>query len=109
MKRRPRVPASRRQPRTVRALVIVADPDAAGLIPPERLALQLRREATITGRCACGAVAPPVRIRQGKVTHWPVEHEHDCPAASAAVDRLAARLGDRVLYQTLVVDLEVAA
>lgn len=69
-----------------------------------QLALRLRNEATLTGRCACGAVGetfevlddgslvPAAEIAPGGLYYTRFEHEHDCPAGDgpyldAALDR----------------------
>jgi hypothetical protein len=106
--KQPRVPGMRN--RTVRALMLVPSPDQPGLTSAERLALSLRRDATVTGRCICGAVAPRVRARWGEVTHYSMLHESGCPAADGPHLRaLARRLGSDLAYETVVVELEVAA
>jgi hypothetical protein len=94
----------------VRALVIVPSPSQAGLSAAERLALTLRRDATVSGSCVCGAVAPRIRARRGETVHFAFQHEHDCPAADGPhLDALAARLGDELAFEMVVVQVEVAA
>jgi hypothetical protein len=64
----------------------------------------------VTGRCVCGATAPRPRARRGEVTHYAMEHEHDCPAADGPhLQTLVERLGAELAYETVVVELEVAA
>ncbi|HEY8645035.1 MAG TPA: hypothetical protein VIL77_04070 [Gaiellaceae bacterium] len=108
MSRPSRIPGTRSS-RRVRALFLLPSPDQPGLSAAERLALTLRREATVSGRCVCGAVAPRVRARRGEVTHVAMVHESDCPAANSCLQALAARLGDALTYEYVVVELEVAA
>ena len=106
--KRARVPGMSR--RTVRALILVPDPEQAGLTQAERLALRLRRDASINGSCVCGAIAPPIRYRSGEVVSVTMLHEHDCPAADGPhLDRLAVRLGSRLVYQTIRAEIEVGA
>lgn len=105
--KRARVPGT--AARRVRALFVVPSPAAPGLTAAERLALTLRRDATIAGRCACGAVAPKARVKKGSIVVVPIEHAEDCPAASRVVDELARRLGDQVEYELVGVEVEVAA
>ena len=94
--------------RRVRTLVIVPSPSQAGLSAAERLALTLRRDATVSGRCVCGAVAPRIRARRGETVHYAFHHERDCPAADGPhFQALASRLGDALQYEYVVV--EVAA
>jgi hypothetical protein len=103
-----RVPGTHR--RTVRALVLVPSPDQPGLTDAERLALRLRAEATATGRCACGARWTPRQARRGEVVHVRMLHENDCPAADGPhLQRLAERLGESIVYESIVVGLKVAA
>lgn len=109
MSRPSRIPGTRSS-RRVRALVIVPSPSQAGLSAAERLALTLRRDASVSGRCICGAVAPRIRARRGEVTHIPMMHEADCPAADGPhLYALAARLGDAIEYEYIVAELEVAS
>jgi hypothetical protein len=104
---RTRVPGT--HGRTVRALVIVADPEQPGLSPAERLALRLRVAANVSGSCVCGARMAPVRIRAGELQVVPLEHHDCCPAISPIIDRVAARLGPRLLFRSVVVEMRVAA
>jgi hypothetical protein len=96
-------PLSRRRP--IRALYVCPSPDTPGLTPAERLALTIRRDATVTGRCARGAT---MRVDgKGAVVHAVMEHEEDCPAADGPhLRRLAERLGDRLRSDFVVVELE---
>ncbi len=90
--------------------MLLPSPNQPGLTPAERLALTIRRDATVTGRCLCGAVAPCVRARRGEVTHYSMFHEADCPAADGPhLQALAARLGAAMEYETIIVDLPLAA
>jgi hypothetical protein len=108
MAKPPRVPATRTQP--IRALIIVPDPDQPGLTRAERLALTLRRDATASGRCACGATAPRVRAQPGAVNHRTMRHEHDCPAADGPVlEAMVERLGSRLEYVYAIVEFRRAA
>jgi hypothetical protein len=69
-------------------LFLLPDPDQPGLTDAERLGLRVRNDASITGQCACGAI----------MTLDGMEHEHDCPAVSPLIERLARRLGDAGRY-----------
>jgi hypothetical protein len=51
-------------------------PDAA-----ERLALTVRNDASLTGRCACGAEGELVHLAP-RIAELRFEHEHDCPAVA---------------------------
>ncbi len=96
--------------RRMRALFVIPSPESPGLDPTERIKLQLRRDATIAGRCVCGARYPRVRARRGVVTHLAMVHQDDCPAADGPhLEQLVRRLGDRLEWQTVVVEFEVAA
>jgi hypothetical protein len=68
-------------------------------------------DATITGCCACGATLPRIRVRRGKaVQHVAMEHEPDCPAADGPyLAALLRRLGERLEYAAIAVEVEVAA
>jgi hypothetical protein len=83
------------------ALALLPAP-AANATPAVRLGLRLRREASLTGACACGAVAtdfeittdgmkPAATIRPGGVYVRAVAHEPDCPAVSPELERAAQR------------------
>jgi len=109
MSRQQRIPGMA-STRRVRALVFVPSPSQAGLSAAERLALTLRRDATVSGHCICGAVAPRVRARRGETVHYAFHHERDCPAADGPhLQALASRLGDLIQYEYVVVDVDVAA
>jgi|SRR5579862_5940776 len=96
--------------RPVRALYLVPSPATPGLTAAERLALTLRRDATVSGRCACGATMASARIGAGGVTRATLAHEPDCPAADGPLlEHLAARLGDRLCMEAVVLELEGAA
>src|SRR5213079_1834287 len=95
--------------RRERALYVVPSPATPGLSAPERLALTLRRDATISGRCACGALLPRIRIRRGELVHAAMEHEADCPAAGGPrVEALVRRLGAELEHEAIIVELEIA-
>lgn len=105
-----RVPGTYAQPRRVRTLLVVPSPNTPGLTAAERLALMLRRDANIAGRCVCGATFPRVRYRHGGVLHAVMTHASDCPAADEpTLSRMVDRLGAALEYEAVVVDLEVAA
>src|SRR5207244_2281030 len=77
----------------------------AGASAKVQLGLRLRNEATLSGRCACGAaradfqvlgdgtLRPVSRVTPGpgKMFYSRLEHERDCPAASPELDRALAR------------------
>ncbi len=68
---------------------------------PVRQALARRRQATLTGRCACGA-----RLSlEGRIGHATMGHESDCPASNDALRALLDEHGVRAddLEQELVV------
>lgn len=70
-----------------------------------RLGLRLRNEATVSGRCACGARQETYEIlndgslRQvaavvpasARIYYTRFLHEHDCPAASPELERAVGR------------------
>lgn len=74
------------------ALVAASIPDNAPAAVREGLA---RRRLTVTtGSCPCGAVLrlPPRRerraaARSGRALHVRIEHEDDCPAVTANIER----------------------
>lgn len=106
--KRSRVPGT--TGRTLRTLFVLPDPDQAGLTPGERLALTLRRDASISGVCVCGATAKPIRYRKGQIMQLPFEHEHDCPAADGPhLERMVKRLGSALQYRAVIAEIEVAA
>jgi hypothetical protein len=110
-RRRPRVPGSFEPRRKVRALYLVPSPNMPGLTAAERVALTLRRDATIAGRCACGATFPRVVVRRGRHVDVEMRHEPDCPAADGPhLVRMLERLGGptALAYETVVVELDVA-
>lgn len=72
-----------------KALGVLPDPDAPNLTASERLAVRTRNAASITGRCACGAVASAA----GADALASMVHEDDCPAISKAMRRAARKLG----------------
>lgn len=90
--------------RRKRALALVPSARRSASAKVE-LGLRLRSEATLTGRCACGAkreafevlsngslvpTAEP-NLAPGTVTFIRFEHEHDCPAASPELERAYER------------------
>jgi hypothetical protein len=96
--------------RVVRVLFLLPSPTQPGLTDAERVALTLRRDATITRRCVCGATAALPRVRPGEVAHYWMAHEPDCPAADGPhLERLVRRLGANLKYEPIVVEMEVAA
>jgi hypothetical protein len=101
------IPGARQ--RTIRALLVIPDPDQPGLSRSEQLGLRLRADATISGRCACGASCPPIRFRPGDIRVVPMEPEADCPATSPEVERLAYRLGAALQFRQVIVEFKVAA
>lgn len=107
MSRRPaRIPATRA--RTLRALVLLPDPEQAGLTERERIALRLRNDATLSRLCVCGALATRPRYRRGGVERFSMLHESDCPAASEVCDEIARRLGPELRYRAVVAEVQVA-
>jgi hypothetical protein len=82
-RRRPHVPPTRRRPRV---LVLVRDP-REGATAAERIALTVRNEATLTGRCICGATPEDVQELGPGVYRAVFRHEDDCPAISPAAYR----------------------
>lgn len=90
--------------------MVVPSPTTPGLTAGERLALTLRRDATVSRRCVCGAAMSRARVRRGEIVHVAIAHEADCPAADGPhFNRLIRRLGDRLEWESVVVELEVAA
>jgi hypothetical protein len=97
--RRARAPGTRR-----RTLFLLPQPTASAS-PAVRLGLQLRNEANLTGRCACGAtrqnfevlddgtLVPVAAIEPGpgRAFYSRFEHEDDCPAIAPDLDRALAR------------------
>jgi hypothetical protein len=94
------------------AVQVGAGPDGRGgtlfLIPvidddwPQEFksAVAIRREATITGRCQCGAMwSLPSRaerraaVRERRELHGEMVHENDCPANDEAIGEIARRHG----------------
>lgn len=104
-----RVPGTFSGGRRVKTLFVLPSPDTPGLTVGEQLALTVRRDATLSGRCACGATRPAVKIRRGRARDVAMEHERDCPAVSATLDVLVRRLGRALEYEAITVELEVAA
>lgn len=109
-RRRPRIAGTFERHESVKALYLVPSPRMPGLTAAERLALTVRRDATLAGRCVCGATFPPVvRARAGELASLEMEHEADCPAAHGpTLDRMLERIGRRAIeYEPVVVELEV--
>lgn len=107
-RRRHRIPG--KTSRTLGILFLVASPDTPGLTVAERLALTLRRDATISGRCACGAKRPTVRINPPELVQVELVHADDCPAADGPhLERLRNRLGDQLEWDTVLVQVKAAA
>lgn len=74
-------------------LVIAPDSTDARLTTAERVALDVRSQAALTGRCPCGAtMGIPADAMPGEVILVKVVHEDDCPAISAAAIRGLAKL-----------------
>jgi hypothetical protein len=68
-----------RKAKARRVLILQGDP-SSGRTPAERLGLELRSRANLTGRCVCGAVGElrPHPAFPG-VTQQLFLHEADCP------------------------------
>lgn len=77
-----------------KGLGIFPDPATPGLSPAESLAIATRNAASMTGRCACGAVASGKPSR-GQEAFPAINHEHDCPAASPIIEAAIRRLQTR--------------
>jgi hypothetical protein len=108
MSRQSRMPGMRA--RRERVLYLVPSPATPGLSTSELLALTLRRDATVSGRCACGAVRPCIRYRRGEVVHFAMEHETDCPAGDGPhLEALVRRLGAQLEHEAIIVEIEIAA
>ncbi len=54
-------------------------------------ALAIRNAATLSGRCACGAVAGPIEQVETGIYMVTMEHENDCPAADENLARALER------------------
>lgn len=86
----------------LRTLALIPTP-ADGASAKVQLALRLRNEATLTGRCACGAVQelfeveadgslrPASAVTAGHAYYAQFQHADDCPAISPEVERAVAR------------------
>lgn len=72
-----------------RTLAFLPSP-TADAAPNVRLGLRLRNEASLTGRCACGAAGEMVVLAPGLYSIR-FEHEDDCPAISPALQRALER------------------
>ena len=85
---------AREKRRQARTLALLPQP-AAGAGADVQLALRLRNEANLTGRCPCGATVEVVTIRDG-VHVGTFHHEHDCPASTPVLQQALARgeIGD---------------
>jgi hypothetical protein len=99
-RRRPR----RRHARRSAALLLTptANANASAKV---QLALRVRQDANLAGRCVCGAVGEAFTLDADgtvvRVTDWPpsapmavyvrYEHEADCPAVSPELDRALER------------------
>jgi hypothetical protein len=94
-------------PGTGRPVLGILPHAAAGAGDAVRLALRVREAATLTGRCACGAVGEAWELDRdlkplrrvpfdpsplpGTVLYRRFEHEDDCPAISPVLDRAYER------------------
>lgn len=62
-------------------------------MPPELVeAIDFRRQASLTGQCACGGRRHTPMTRPGHVSHGVFEHEDDCCASSDAIAEIIDRL-----------------
>jgi hypothetical protein len=87
----------------VRALFVF--PFAAFDAPPWlHRALETRAIATITGRCACGAVYERGEVRPGELHTPAMLHGHGCPAADPRLESPAV-LPEWVELHAIEVDL----
>lgn len=91
---------ARERRRRERALVLVPTPKS-GASEAVKLGLRLRNEASLSGRCACGATAEAFEVgddgslipverptsEPGRAFYVRFEHEVDCPATSPALAR----------------------
>jgi hypothetical protein len=76
-------------------LYVLADP-ASFQDDRVRLAIGLRNEATLAGRCpVCGARGPnrAERRRARGVETWAMRHAAECPCSDESLRRLAAETG----------------
>jgi hypothetical protein len=88
--------------RTRRAVALLPTPTAAASAKVQ-LALRLRNEANLTGRCPCGArgrlveilengtLRPAGLVEPGRLYRIEFAHENDCPAISPEIERALAR------------------
>ncbi len=92
---------AREQRRRARALWLTPTPTETASDKVE-LGLRLRNEATVTGRCACGAVRETFEVLDdgtlepvadippdaaGRAFYFRMQHEDDCPAISPELGR----------------------
>jgi len=79
-------------------------PSISDDLPSEmKSALAVRREATLTGACECGATfSYPSQAerreaqRQGQPLHCTMEHEEHCRVTDDGISEIAARFGIRL-------------
>jgi len=64
-----------------------------GMAPELADAIRLRRDATVTGVCACGGRRHGGSTRPGHASHAYLLHAEACPAHDRAIDELVARTG----------------
>ena len=76
--------------RRILALLPTSTADASDAV---KLGLRLRNEASVTGRCECGAIAGDVVELEPGVFNISFEHTPTCPAASPELER-AIRNGE---------------
>lgn len=63
--------------------IVFVTPEITDHLPEEvKNALMVRREATMTGKCQCGAEYDWTQIKEGAVSAALMQHEDDCPAAN---------------------------
>jgi hypothetical protein len=100
----------RTRPASVPAIFVIPALDQpTRLSKLERRALRVQRDATLSGRCACGAAMPSaVDAKAGDVQNWVMEHQPPCPAAGRTLADLAARLGPALTLELLPVELELS-
>lgn len=79
---------ARRQIRRGSALYVL--PDIDDRLPADlKNAIARRNQATVTGRCACGA-RTRIISRAGGVINAEMAHQHDCPAGTERFFELLA-------------------
>jgi hypothetical protein len=69
--------------RKLQAFVLVSEP-RDGATAAEQLALEIRNNASVTGRCICGATPEDVQELAPGIYRAVFRHENDCPATSSA-------------------------